>query len=70
MLEAVTYVRSHKMEQEANRLANKVGNIYMACLILYQNIPQTEENIKACKRIVERKWEEDKINFEKFLKGV
>ncbi len=67
MLEAVKYVSDNKMEKEANILACKVGNIYMACLMLYKNIPQTKENINACKRIVENEKEKEKAWFDWFI---
>ena len=41
MIDAINYVSANKLEAEANKIANKVGDIYMACVMLYQNIPQT-----------------------------
>lgn len=69
MLDAVNYVQKNKMEKEANNLANKVGNIYMACLMLYKNIPQTEENIKICKAIVKKRKEQENEWFKWFING-
>lgn len=45
MMDAIKYVEENKLHAEANKLANKVGDIYMACLMLYRNISQTEENL-------------------------
>ena len=60
MMDAINYVQENKLHKEANILANKVGNIYAACLMLYKNIPQTEENIDIVKNIVaDRKRKED-----------
>ena len=53
MMDAINYVQENKLHKEANILANKVGDVYMACLILYKNIPQTEEKSgKICPRIL------------------
>ena len=67
MLTAIKYVSDNRMEKEANILACKVGDIYMACLMLYKNIPQTEENIIACKRIVGNKKKKEKAWFDWFI---
>ena len=37
MMDAIKYVEENKLQAEANKLANKVGDVYMACLILYKN---------------------------------
>lgn len=52
LLKSIDYVEKNKLQGKANILANKVGNIYMACLMLYKNIPLTKENIFICKQIV------------------
>lgn len=49
MMDAIKYVEENKLHAEANKLANKVDDIYMACLMLYRNISQTEENLEMCK---------------------
>ena len=60
MMDAINYVQENKLHAEANRLANKVGNIYAACLMLYNHIPDTEENIDIVKNIVtDRKRKEE-----------
>ena len=60
MMDAINYVQENKLHKEANTLANKVGNIYMACIILYKDMPDTEENIAIVKNIVaDRKRKED-----------
>ena len=55
MMDAINYVSNNKLHKEANTLANKVGDIYMACIMLYKNIPQTKENLEMCKRIVKQR---------------
>ena len=69
MMDAINYVQENKLHKEANILANKVGNIYAACLMLYKNIPQTEENLEMCKRIVKQGKEADKKAFYDFING-
>ena len=69
MMDAINYVQENKLHKEANILANKVGNIYAACLMLYKNIPQTEENLEICKRIVKTEKEADKKTFYEFING-
>lgn len=69
MMNAINYVQENKLHKEANKIANKVGDIYMACVILYQNIPQTEENLKICKRMVRQRKESDKKAFYDFING-
>ena len=60
MMDAINYVQENKLHKEANILANKVGNIYAACLMLYNHMPDTEENIAIVKNIVaDRKRKED-----------
>lgn len=51
MIDAIKYVQENKLEKEANNLANEVGDIYMACIMLFCNVPQTKENISICKKI-------------------
>lgn len=69
MMDAIKYVEENKLQAEANKLANKVGDVYMACLILYENIPQTEENLEMCKRLVKQIKEADKKAFYDFING-
>ena len=69
MMNAINYVQESKLDNEANLLANKVGDIYMACLIIYKNIPQTEENLKICKKIVKQNKEANKKAFYDFING-
>lgn len=69
MMDAINYVQENKLQAEANKLANKVGDVYMACLILYKNIPQTEENLEMCKRLVKQRKEADKKAFYDFING-
>lgn len=69
MMDAIKYVEENKLQAEANKLANKVGDVYMACLILYKNIPQTEENLEMCKRLVKQRKEADKKAFNDFING-
>ena len=69
MMDAINYVQENKLHKEANTLANKVGDIYMACVMLYQNIPQTEKNLKMCKRMVKQRKEADKKTFYDFING-
>lgn len=52
MIDAIKYVQENKLEKEANNLANEVGDIYMACVMLFYNVPQSKRNINACKEIV------------------
>lgn len=69
-LDVIAYVENNKMIKEANILANKVGgDIYMACLILYKNIPQTDKNIKMCKEIVKQNKKREKEWFNWFING-
>lgn len=70
MMDAIKYVQESKLHKEANLLANKVGDIYMACLIIYKNIPQTEENLEICKKIVKQKKEADKKAFYDYILAV
>lgn len=67
MMDVIKYVQESKLYKEANLLANKVGDIYMACVIIYKNIPQTEENLEICKKIVKQKKEADKKAFYDFI---
>ena len=60
MMDAINYVSNNKLHKEANTLANKVGDIYMACIMLYKNIPQTKENLEMCKRIVKQRREAER----------
>ena len=53
ILDAVKYVTDNKLEKEANILACKVGNIYVACYMICKNIPLTQENIDICRKIFE-----------------
>ena len=69
MMDAINYVQANKLHKEANILANKVGNIYAAWLMLYKDIPQTEENLKIWKRIVKQGREADKKAFYDFING-
>lgn len=56
----IDYVYENELHAEANRLANKVGDIYAACLMLYNHMPDTEENIAIVKSIVaDRKRKEE-----------
>ena len=41
MMDAINYVQENKLHKEANTLANQVGNIYAACLMLYNHMPDT-----------------------------
>ena len=59
MMDAIKYVQENKLEKEANNLANEVGDIYMACVMLFHNVPQNKENISACKKIVEDRKRKD-----------
>ena len=70
MMEAIKYVQESNLLEEANLLANKVGDIYMACVIIFKNIPQTKENLEMCKKIVKQKKEADKKAFYDFINGV
>lgn len=70
MIEAIKYIRENKMEKEANELANKVGDIYMACIILYKKIPQTDSIIEVCKEIVKKKKEQNKNYLDALINGV
>lgn len=49
--EAIRYITTNHLEADANKLANKVGNIYVACLMIYRNISLTQENIECGKQI-------------------
>ncbi len=69
MMDAIKYVEENKLYAEANKLANKVGDIYMACLMLYRNIPQTEANLEICKRLAKQRKEEDAKAFYDFING-
>ena len=69
MMDAINYVQESKLDKEANLLANKVGDIYMACVIIYKNIPQTKENLETCKKIVKQKKEANKKAFYDFING-
>ena len=69
MMDAINYVQENKLHKEANTLANKVGNIYAACLMLQKDVPQTEENLEMCKRIVKTEKEADKKAFYEFING-
>ena len=69
MMDAINYVSNNKLHKEANTLANKVGDIYMACIMLYKNIPQTKENLEMCKRIVKQRREADEKAFYDFING-
>lgn len=70
MMEAIKYIRDNKMEKEVNELANKVGDIYMASIMLYRKIPQTDSIIEICKEIVKRKKEQNKNNLDALINGV
>jgi hypothetical protein len=48
---AIKYIEDNKLHKEVNDLANKVGDAYIATIMLYQNVPLTGENIKAFKKI-------------------
>lgn len=69
MMNAIKYVEENKLHAEANKLANKVGDIYMACLMLYRSIPQTKKNLEMCKRLVKQRKEADKKAFYDFING-
>ena len=69
MMDAIKYVEENKLHAEANKLANKVCDIYMACLMLYRNIPQTEKNLEMCKKLVIQRKEADKKAFNDFING-
>ena len=69
MMDDINYVQENKLHKEANTLANKVGNIYMACIILYKNILQTKETLETCRKIVKQKKEADKKAFYEFING-
>ena len=69
MMHAINYVQENKLHKEANLLANKVGDIYMACVIIYKNIPQTKENLEMCKKIVKQNKEADEKAFYDFING-
>ena len=69
MMDAINYIQENKLHKEANTLANKVGDIYMACIMLYKNIPQTEENLKTCKKLVKQKREANEKAFYDFING-
>jgi len=51
IINAFTYVQEHNLHAESNKLANKVGNIYIACWMLYKNIPQTKKILQYVKRL-------------------
>lgn len=69
MMDAIEHVEENKLHAEANKLSNKVGDIYMACLMLYRNIPQTEKNLEMCKKLVTQRKEADKKAFNDFING-
>lgn len=69
MMDAIKYVEENNLHTEANNLANKVGDIYMACMMLYHNVPQTEENLEMCKKLVEQRKEVDRKAFEDYING-
>ena len=69
MMNAIKYVEENKLHAEANKLANKVGDIYMSCLMLYRSIPQTKKNLKMCKKLVIQRKEADKKAFNDFING-
>lgn len=69
MMDAIKYVEENKLHAEANKLANKVGDIYMACLMLYRNISQTEENLEMCKKLAKQRKEADKKAFQDYING-
>ena len=54
VIAAIRYVTKNNLEADANKLANEVGNIYVACLMLHRNIPHTPENIEYGKQIARR----------------
>ncbi len=69
LIQSINYVQENKLHAEANRLANKVNNIYIACLMIANNVPQTKENLEMCKKLVEQKKETDRKAFNDYLDG-
>ena len=54
VIAAIGYVTKNNLEADANKLANEVGNIYVACMMIHRNIPHTPENIEHGKQIARR----------------
>ena len=54
LIQSINYVQENKLHAEANRLANKVDNIYIACLMIANNVPLTEYNISEAKRMAQK----------------
>ncbi len=69
MIDAPKYVQENHLEAEANRLSIKVGNIYIACWMIYKNISQTEENIIICKKVVDENERREKELFDQLING-
>lgn len=66
LIQSINYVQENKLHAEANRLANKVDNIYIACLMIANNVPLTENNITEAKRIAQKQ----KKRIEKHLMNI
>lgn len=69
-IEAMRYVNENKLHSEANKLANKVGSIYMACLMLYKNVPLTEDNIEYAKNVVDKRKELAEKAFRDYIDSI
>ena len=54
VIAAIRYVTKNNLEADANNLADEVGNIYVACMMIHRNIPRTPENIEYGKQIARR----------------
>lgn len=70
LLKAIKYVSDNRLEKEANILSCKVGNIYVACYMIYKNIPLTQENIDICRKVVEKNREEERQTWYKCVSDI
>jgi hypothetical protein len=50
-MDMINYIEENKLHKDALLLANKVGDIYIAMIMLCSDIPLTQENIEAGKKM-------------------
>ena len=62
-------IRAYTNKDGSAKFGDMLGDIYMACLMLYRNIPQTEKNLEMCKKLVIQRKEADKKAFNDFING-
>ena len=63
----IEYIYENNLIGDALKLANKVGNIYVAARMIYRGMPQTSQNIEIARQATEAYKRHDEEVFQDHL---